>query len=202
MVYDKIKKEKEGKKTMAYQNHFFFALSLPDETKSFISQQASRIKEEFAFKKWLHREDYHITLAFLGDAPHDMRNLALQLAGQELENEKGFELAISEIGLFGQDHSPRILWAGVEREERLLHIQQKVFQACLKAGFQLDKKPFKPHITIARRYAGDSPFSLEKIDKTANSESQHRFRASGITLYQSHIGEMPSYEPIVRIELI
>ena len=49
-----------------------------------------------------------------------------------------FELTLDEIGTFGKPEQPRILWAGVEFEQRLFDVQAKVYQACLDVGFSLD----------------------------------------------------------------
>ncbi|MFD6439698.1 2'-5' RNA ligase family protein, partial [Peribacillus sp. NPDC060186] len=57
--------------------HFFFALVLPDDIKTYLNDVTEQIKSEFPFKKWLHQADYHITMAFLGNAPDSMKKDAL-----------------------------------------------------------------------------------------------------------------------------
>ena len=180
--------------------HFFFALTLPNELKEELHSRIENLKFSFPFKKWLHPADYHITMAFLGDASEPMRKEAISLVQTALENETAFELTLNVVGTFGKSEQPRILWADVAFEQRLFDVQTKVYLACLQAGFQLDSKPFKPHITLARKYIGEDVFSLEKASDMVAFE-QRRFLASQITLYQTHIGEAPSYEPIVSIKL-
>lgn len=179
--------------------HYFFALTLPNELKDELYSRIEQLKVIFPFKKWLHPADYHITMAFLGDAPESMREEALHLVRAALENETVFELTLNEMGTFGRVEQPRILWEGIEFEQRLFDVQQKVYKACLNAGFTLDSKPFKPHITLARKYTGTT-FDLEKAAELADLEHTC-FLASQITLYQTHIGETPSYEPLVSIKL-
>lgn len=184
--------------------NFFFALTLPDETKEYIYEMTEEIRPEFPFKKWLHKADYHITLAFLGNAPDDLRERSMELVREALSDEESFALSLFQIGTFGERNSPRILWTGVTVQERLFDIQKKVYNASLEAGFTLDKKPFKPHITIARKYIGERRFSIEELQEKAGlaSKGQHSFTASAVTLYQSHFGASPSYEPIFAIPLI
>ncbi|WP_180954682.1 RNA 2',3'-cyclic phosphodiesterase [Bacillus sp. V5-8f] len=183
--------------------NYFFALTLPDETKEYIYDMTEEIRTDFPFKKWLHKADYHITLAFLGNAVDDMRKKSMELVKKSLSDEGPFSLSVHRIATFGEQHSPRILWTGVTGEERLFQIQQKVYDACLQAGFSLDKKPFKPHITIARKYIGDRSFDLEELQVKAGRDSigQHSFTISTVSLYQSHFGASPSYEPIFTIPL-
>jgi len=180
--------------------HFFFALTLPDELKEELHIQLEKLKFSFTFKKWLHSADYHITMAFLGDASEPMRTKAMNLVQKALENKGAFELILDGIGTFGRPEQPRILWTGVEIEPRLFDVQEKVYQACLDAGFTLDSKPFKPHITLARKYEGEEAFSLEQASDLVVFE-QKRFLAAQITLYQTHIGATPSYEPVFSIKL-
>ncbi|WP_110927266.1 RNA 2',3'-cyclic phosphodiesterase [Bacillus massiliglaciei] len=180
--------------------HYFFALTLPEKTKMKLQEQANEIKTVFPFKKWLHPADYHITLAFLGDAPHTKREEALQLTESALADTAAFPVTTAGIGLFGRKEQPRILWAGVEAEPRLAEVRDRVYQACLQAGFELDSRPFNPHITLARKYAGQQPFSLEDARERAGIKPV-LFEAAAITLYQTHMGASPSYEPIHQIQL-
>ncbi len=180
--------------------HFFFALTLPNELKAELYSRIEILKIAFPFKKWLHPADYHITMAFLGDASESMRNEAESLVQTVLKHETAFELTLNEIGTFGRLDQPRILWADVAFEQRLSDVQAKVYQACIDVGFSLDTKPFKPHITLARKYKGETAFSLEKASNLV-AFKHSRFLASQITLYQSHIGQTPSYEPISSIKL-
>ena len=180
--------------------HFFFALTLPNELKDELHSRIEILKNTFPFKKWLHPADYHITMAFLGDASEPMRKEAEIFVRRVLKNETAFELNLNEMGTFGRFDQPRILWADVAIEQRLFDVQAKVYQACTDVGFSLDTKPFKPHITLARKYIGETAFSLEKATDLVDFEPSH-FLASQITLYQSHIGQAPSYEPIFSIKL-
>ncbi|MDQ0220305.1 RNA 2',3'-cyclic phosphodiesterase [Peribacillus cavernae] len=187
---------------MNSNTHFFFALTLPDETKEYIYEITEQIRTEFPFKKWLHKEDYHITLAFLGNAPDDLKKKSIQLVEEALSEEGSFPLTLFQIGTFGSKDFPKILWSGTAVQERLFEIQRNVYNACLEAGFSLDKKLFKPHITIARKYIGERPFSIEELQEKAGLASRgHSFTASAVTLYQTHIGSSPSYEAIFTTPL-
>ena len=48
------------------QRHYFIAVRLPEEVKYYLSEVARKVSSLYSFKRWVHREDYHITLAFLG----------------------------------------------------------------------------------------------------------------------------------------
>jgi RNA 2',3'-cyclic 3'-phosphodiesterase len=186
---------------METKTHFFFALTLPQEVKQFLYERTLLLREHVSFKKWLHQDDYHITLAFLGHASESMRVDAVERVQQALKEKRAFTLSLDEMGTFGDRELPRILWTSVKREEQLYEIQKRVYTACLEAGFKLDKKPFKPHITLARKFNG-TLFTLENVQHTADIKQESmKFTASTVTLYQSHLGESPSYEPVFSISL-
>jgi RNA 2',3'-cyclic 3'-phosphodiesterase len=185
---------------LTMNSHFFFDLILPDDINSYLNGVTEQLKLDCPFKKWLHPADYHITMAFLGNAPDTLKKDALGRVESELANEASFGLELGDIGGFGKSDSPRILWAGVKQQERLFTIQRKIYNSCVGAGFELDKKPFKPHITLARKFEGVSPFSLESVRQIADLEDKH-FEADQVALYQTHLGASPSYEKIFAINL-
>ncbi|MGE7877491.1 RNA 2',3'-cyclic phosphodiesterase [Peribacillus muralis] len=186
--------------SVTMHTHFFFALVLPDDIKVALHDVTKRLNLGFPFKKWLHPADYHITMAFLGSADDAMKQDAIRRVEGVLAEEAPLELVLAEIGAFGKNDSPRILWTGVKQQERLFSMQEKMYNSCAEAGFELDKKPFKPHITLARKFEGNDPFSLESVRQVAALDEKH-FEAVQVALYQTHIGASPSYEKVYTINL-
>ena len=169
-----------------HSRHFFFAVRLPQEIKYEIQKKCQSIEEYFPFKNWVHHEDYHITLAFLGSAPVDKLKSAQNLVKSALKEEKGFQLHMNEIGIFGAEESPRIFWADVQKEEKLSLLREKVYMACAEAGFALETRPFRPHITLARRWIGAKDFQRSLL-KDQNPYQSHSltFPVSEVVLYEN-----------------
>lgn len=187
---------------MEKQTHFFLAVSLPMETKLKLKEECSIIKENLSFQRWVHHEDYHITLAFLGSAQNNMLKRAQELVGERIKGQKSFPLQITGLGVFGRTDSPRIFWADTYKEKRLSAVRDIVFSACTDAGFQLETRPFKPHITLARKWAGTSPFHTSLLE-TNNPfyKCALTFTASEVVLYQTHLDKTPKYEKIAIFPL-
>jgi 2'-5' RNA ligase len=187
---------------MAQQPHFFFALSLPPETKHAIKELCEKLKKEYSFSRWVHELDYHITLAFLGSANEDQLQQAKLLVGENLAEAGAFSLTIHQLGIFGREDSPRIFWVGLQNNERLGHVREKVYSSCEIAGFRLDTRPFRPHITLARKWQGDKPFPQEKFETEKNLKDPLSFIAKEIVLYETHLERLPKYEAIASFPLI
>lgn len=190
---------------MTYQKyaHFFFAVKLPGETKAKLKEYCEDLKGTLPFSRWVHHEDFHITLAFLGSAPEDKLQTAKKLAGESISNEMAFPVYIDRLGVFGNESSPRIFWCGTQSQERLQIIREKVFSACKNAGFQLETRPFKSHITIARKWAGNDPFQKSLLSGLSPfSRYPLAFTAAEIVLYRTHLDKTPKYESVAIFPLL
>ncbi|MGR5883284.1 2'-5' RNA ligase family protein [Bacillus cereus] len=47
--------------------HYFVAITLPNHIKEMLYNYKEDMQEELQFRSWVHKEDYHITLSFLGE---------------------------------------------------------------------------------------------------------------------------------------
>lgn len=179
------------------QPHFFFAVRLPMETKLKLQEACLDIKCNLPFSRWVHHEDFHITLAFLGSAHDDKLAAAKTLVEASLQGQKDFSLHIDQLGVFGKEDAPRILWANTKKEAKLSAVRDKVFSACLQAGFKLETRPFTPHITLARKWLGNNPFHPSLLHGNNPFENAAlTFKASEVVLYQTHVERIPKYEGI------
>ena len=89
----------------------------------------------------------HLTLAFLGNQPHDSLILLEDLMQSLTLNP--FTMTIDAYGYFSK---PRVVWAGPSSPpEALLSLQRTLWRSLLDNGVPL--KPvagFRPHVTLAR----------------------------------------------------
>lgn len=182
--------------------HYFWALRIPDHIKQKVHEPFNELKDIFAFKRWVHIEDYHITLAFLGAVEGPKLKAGIDLVQKGIKSETFFPLQVQGINTFGNQKSPRIFWAAVNHEERLHQLQAKVHQHCLEAGLELESRAYHPHITLARKWVGTefqpdllqeyNPFHIEPLS----------FMANEVVLYQTHLEKTPKYEPIATFSLV
>jgi RNA 2',3'-cyclic 3'-phosphodiesterase len=184
-------------KTMEHQKHFFFAVKIPDETKQIMKILCGKLKETLPFKSWVHHEDLHITLAFLGFAPADKIEKSAQNVLKAAAESNSFDLSIYKLGTFGKQDSPRIFFADTIESDELQLLRQHVFKACEQAGFELETRPFRPHITLARKWAGAEPFQKESLDLWKEIQPEPiQFKAASVALYQTNLQKSPKYEEV------
>jgi 2'-5' RNA ligase len=177
------------------QTHFFFAMGIPDETKLILKKHIEELNRNFPFSRWVHHEDLHITLAFLGFAPPEQLKRSTSYVMEAIKGIKPFPLAINRLGYFGNVESPRVFWAGTQESEELQLLRKKVFTACEQVGFTLETRPFRPHITLARKWSGNGAFQKEMLDIWNNIQREPLvFEVNKVVLYQTHLQKTPKYE--------
>lgn len=180
---------------MKQQTHYFFAIKIPDEIKLIMKHQCEQLKGILHFNRWVHHEDLHITLAFLGNAPAEKLSIAMENVQQAIGGSKEFLLEMNKLGIFGKLDSPRIFWVDTKESNELQVVRKKVFTACLEAGFQLETRPFKPHITLARKWVAHQQFQKNLLDVWYEIQPQPLlFRVNEVVLYQTHLDQTPKYE--------
>ncbi|MEH6905473.1 RNA 2',3'-cyclic phosphodiesterase [Neobacillus drentensis] len=188
---------------MEHSSHFFFAVRIPEQTKLRMQEHIEKIKERIPFSRWVHYQDLHITLAFLGSAPPDKLKQAENQVQEALKDVQTFTLKINKLGFFGNVDSPRVFWADTEESKNLQSIRNKVFFACEEAGFQLETRPFRPHITLARKWKGEQPFHPELLGLWEEFQPVPlSFEAGEVVIYQTHLDKTPKYEAIKIYPLV
>ncbi|AEV81443.1 2'-5' RNA ligase [Actinoplanes sp. SE50] len=91
---------------------------------------------------------WHVTLAFLGDVEdHRVPDVAAALT--TVPPRPAFSLHAAGGGRFGP-----VIWAGLAGDVRpLADLRESVRDALAAAGFAIDPRPFRPHLTISYRSA-------------------------------------------------
>ncbi|KRE57815.1 RNA 2',3'-cyclic phosphodiesterase [Paenibacillus sp. Soil750] len=179
----------------------FVAVPVPSETKLAINDWMAEIQPYLPFRKWVHHEDLHITLQFLGDTQSDRVSLLTHTLQEISARSTPLSLRVESLGLFGRPTHPSVLWAGVGGDLTELHnLQQRVADALTPLGFTPEERNFHPHLTLARNYTGTAPFDRNTLRDYPVPSSQHNeslaWNSQGITLYRSHLNNRPMYEAV------
>jgi 2'-5' RNA ligase len=98
---------------------------------------------------WSRPELWHLALRFLGDVAEDrIEELERRLADVHVAP---FVLPISGAGSFLPKAPPRVLWIGTGAgHPRLFQLRQRIDDALLAAGLEVDLRTFLPHVALAR----------------------------------------------------
>jgi len=76
---------------------------------------------------------------------------AIQATEMVAQQAQPFSYRLSHLGTFGSPRYPRVIWMGVEEPSgSLVSIHRMLNQQLLQRGFEVDTRPFSPHLTLAR----------------------------------------------------
>ncbi len=139
--------------TLPERLRLFIALTLPEAVKDEIEKAQSDLRRALrgGEVRWAKREQFHLTLRFLGSVAAN-RLVELEQVLQVVGREFGpMALRASRIGFFPRPHSPRVVWAGVQdSNDRLRPLQAAVQSASQSFTEEGPEDRFSAHITLGR----------------------------------------------------
>jgi 2'-5' RNA ligase len=122
----------------------FIAIDLPVN----IRERLSFICCGLPGARWLDPEQLHLTLRFIGDVDsivfNDIREALTEIRGEP------FFMQLEGVGFFPPRGKPRVVWAGIKKNEQLVHVRNRVESVLVRAGLEPEGRKYSPHITLAR----------------------------------------------------
>ena len=166
----------------------FIAVALDDPARETLAR-AARAMRRIADGRYVPKEMYHVTLAFLGEIEPG-RLIGVQRAMDAAARRAApVPLALSRPGTFGRGESA-ILYCGVSGAEGLVPVAERLRGELAARDLPFDPKPFKAHITLARRVN-----AVPEVLETQVPRAE--FPAEGLTLFHStRVEGVLSYLPI------
>lgn len=154
----------------------FIALELSERFVADTAGLARQLKATIE-GRFLPPDTYHLTLAFLGELPESDVAPAISALEAACAATPPIPLGSDGLGKFGRA-SDATLWLGITPALELMHLATRVRDELAARDLPFDDKPFKPHITLARRaripQAGLPPLPFPRDE-----------RADTVTLFKS-----------------
>ncbi|MFE7398058.1 RNA 2',3'-cyclic phosphodiesterase [Streptomyces sp. NPDC057557] len=162
----------------------FIALAPPDHAKEELARALCPAYDTHPHMRWNRIEDWHITLAFLGELPAEtVPLLRPPLAGLAADHQP-FRLALRGSGNFDD----RVLWSGIDGDLDELHmLAADVRTAVRGCGVAFEDRPLRPHLTLARARRGDRSSAGEIAEGFAGFTGC-RWPAERLHLVGSNVG--------------
>jgi 2'-5' RNA ligase len=158
----------------------FIAVNFSDEIKSLILEIQEQLRAQCLRGNFTRPENFHLTLAFLGETPEEKLTALFQII--EKVQEPPFEISFDHSGFFTHS-SKELWWIGAGRNKpgvkSLEQIHSRLIDQILDAGIGVDDRPFKAHITLGREIKRSSPVILDcqkitiKVNRVSLMKSEH-----------------------------
>ena len=125
----------------------FIALAPPDDAKQELEQVLEPAYHAHPRMRWNRVEDWHITLAFLGEVSASVIPLLCTPLAHLAAARGPLTLALRGGGHFDE----RVLWSGIDGDlEELRLLATEVRAVADDCGVTHARRPFRPHLTLAR----------------------------------------------------
>lgn len=155
----------------------FIAVAIPEEVKAKMAEAQAELRRALPEHgvRWTRREQFHLTLKFLGDVDTSR----VEALGEAIRAAcRGFgvlHLGAEGVGFFPDLRYPRVVWTGVqEQAERLTRLQQAVDAATRAFTSEHREERFTGHVTLARIKAIKRP-EAEALGKAAAAMADRVF---------------------------
>jgi RNA 2',3'-cyclic 3'-phosphodiesterase len=127
----------------------FVALEIPAEVRENLAALIRELRAIDAKPKWVRPQNLHVTLKFIGEVDA-AKSEAIRAALAGVPPAERVELSFRGVGFFPSEKRARVFWAGVDAPPHLASLAGAIDAQLEKLGISPEKRPFTPHLTLAR----------------------------------------------------
>jgi 2'-5' RNA ligase len=170
----------------------FVALDLPEGTRIALADLVPEHRE----LRPVPVEALHVTLVFIGHRPEDEIPLIASAVEGSVSGLPVAALRATRVVPVPKRGPPRLFAVDLEDEGGRAGAVQAAVSRALEPWYEPEKRPFWPHVTLARVRKGER---AKRLDLEPPGEE---FEASEVTLYRSRLSPKgASYEALERVRL-
>ncbi|MGH3977677.1 MAG: RNA 2',3'-cyclic phosphodiesterase [Pseudonocardiaceae bacterium] len=164
----------------------FVALTPPEDVIVELLARVSALHDLEQDLRWSRPEQWHLTLAFLGEVGDGARGELSRRLGRAAGRHPPLTLSLGGGGRFGH----RVLWTRVCGEhEGLRRLADSVRAAARRSGVPTEQRPYRPHLTLAR--ATSTAADLRPLVDALASYEGRSWEATELHLVRSDLGAGP-----------
>jgi 2'-5' RNA ligase len=167
----------------------FLALNFDPDLRRALYEAAQPLRDVAPALAWVSEERLHLTLKFLGEQPSECADLVTKAMRAVAAMHRELPVDLGGVGAFPNFRRPRVVWMGVAPEPKMELLHHDIESACAQLGFELEGRPFRPHLTLAR--VKQRVTELETLRALARAARRVDFREesvlSSIDLMQSEL---------------
>jgi 2'-5' RNA ligase len=144
----------------------FFCIPIPEQHSVVLQHMADRLRSATDMRaSWVSRQNYHITLRFLGDIDQDLTMELEKLSRDVGERVAPFHCVLDRVGAFPTSKNARVLWVGGAISPSFRRLTKALSEGLIDLGFPQAKKDSVVHATLARIKDRPDPALPDVIDQ-------------------------------------
>ena len=166
------------------------AIDLPQSVK----EQLTQISCGIPGASWMTPDRLHLTLRFIGEVDggrfRDVSDALREVNGD------AFELTLKGVGHFPPRKDPEVVWVGVEKNDTLTQLHNRIESVLARAGVDRDSRKFAPHVVLARLHR-------TPVARVAGFLAEHgllRFEPFPVTMFFLYSSVLSSQGALHQVE--
>jgi len=129
----------------------FIAIDLDEALKKSLAALVDELRPLAGNVRWVGNSGMHLTLKFLGEIPEEDAAGISSVLGEIAGRHRPFPLLLQGTGAFPPGRrNPRVFWVGAVPVPGLVSLQEEIEREMEKRGFERERRPFRPHLTLGR----------------------------------------------------
>jgi len=178
----------------------FIAIDIPIN-KKFLEME-NEIKNTAADLKLVEPENIHVTLKFLGDTDEENIDKIGEIIKNSVKDINSFNIKLKGSGVFPNKSYIKVIWIGLENAEKIGEIAKKIDEQLKNLGFQVEKRGFSAHLTIARVKSSRNKEKLLQIIEKYKDVEFATINVSSVKLKKSDLTPKgPIYTTLKELKL-
>ncbi|MHB8584628.1 MAG: RNA 2',3'-cyclic phosphodiesterase [Thermoplasmatota archaeon] len=147
-------------------------------------------------------ENVHVTLAFLGQTDERLVPKVRDAMASAARGVAPMDVTLRGLGTFPPHGSPRVIWVAMEGASALSGMEAALRPPLGAVGFELDARPFQPHLTLARARSARGAADVRAFVEARSTEEFGTVRIEDVRLYKSHLSPKgPTYDVVECVPL-
>ncbi len=166
----------------------FIALEMNETLQRYLNGVIQQIAPALSDLRWVSPQGIHLTLAFLGEIDQFQLIEAAVAVQVTARQASPFTYRLTRLNIFGTEQQPRVLWMGIEETSGALkRLHSTLLQQLDQHGFAPDRRPFSPHLTLARGKAPLQPDGQAYIHELLTGKQEQFLSSKEYPVAHMHI---------------
>ncbi|MBI1354360.1 MAG: RNA 2',3'-cyclic phosphodiesterase [Acidobacteria bacterium] len=152
--------------------------------------------------RWVHPQNMHVTLKYVGDWPESRLDVLLRNLS-EVRVTQPIAVPLAGLGYFPSLDRPRVFWVGAENTAPLRQLASNVDAALAPLGVVPEVRPYQPHLTLGRVFDGESLDELHNAVEELPSREFGTLNPDRFTLFESTVTDAgPVYRRVAEFPFL
>lgn len=178
----------------------FIAINFEEAIRERMNETIEALKRMGGIGKFVDKENMHLTLVFIGEGgPAEQEKIESVMKAVK---QSPFPLRIKGFGRFPR-RGGGICWLGLEPSEPLSALVTQLSEGLKAAGFVLEEREYKPHLTLGRQVVLPKDFDLPAFSRSLQpmTVSVKAFSLMQSVRVQDELRYLPLYTRELSVQL-